>query len=72
MSNKMEETTAKIANDYVIEILESYMQFVNVMEHTLKKYAKMPQTVEIMSKMLIQREKDAWQPLLDHAKKAKL
>lgn len=63
-----QETQA--ANDCIIEILESYMEFINIMESTLNCYAELPDKIEAMSKTLIAKRRNDWKPILEKVKKA--
>ena len=58
------------ANDCIIEILESYMEFINIMESTLNCYAELPDKIEAMSKTLIAKRRNDWKPILEKVKKA--
>lgn len=62
---------AEAANDCIIEILESYMKFVNITERTIKCFAKMPAKYETLLNMLITKVKNNWTPVLEDAKKIK-
>lgn len=56
------------ANDCIVEILESYMEFISIMESTLNCYAELPDKIENMSKALIAKRRNEWKPILDKAK----
>lgn len=58
------------ANDCIVEILESYMEFINIMESTLNCYAELPDKIEAMSKTLIAKRRNDWKPILEKVKKA--
>ena len=60
---------SQAANDCIVEILESYMEFIRIMESTLNCYAELPDKIEAMSKTLITQRRKQWQPVLDKAKK---
>lgn len=59
---------SQAANDCIVEILESYMEFVNIMESTLNCYAELPDKIEAMSKTLIAKRRNEWKPILQKAK----
>lgn len=60
---------SQAANDCIVEILESYMEFINIMESTLNCYAELPDKIEAMSKTLIAKRRNDWKPILEKAKK---
>lgn len=62
-----EELTA--ANDCIVEILESYLQFVNVTERTIKCFAELPEKYETMFDMLVKKIRKKWTPILETAVK---
>lgn len=62
-----EELTA--ANDCIVEILESYLQFVNVTERTIKCFAELPEKYETMFDMLVRKVRKKWTPILETAVK---
>jgi hypothetical protein len=62
------EEEANDAKDCIVEILESYMEFVDIMERTLNCYAEMPDKIELMAKTLINDRRQSWQPILDKLK----
>lgn len=60
---------AAAANDCIVEILESYMEFVDIMDKTIHQYAKLPDTINAMFTMLLSRTRNQWVPLLNQSKK---
>ena len=60
--------TGIFAAETVVEILESYVEFIDIMERTLDCYAKMPDKIELMAKTLINNRRQSWKPLLDKIK----
>ena len=60
---------AAAANDCIVEILESYMEFVDIMDKTIRQYAKLPDTIDAMFTMLLSRTRNQWLPLLNQSKK---
>ncbi len=60
---KMWGEESDAANDCIIEILESYMEFCDLVIRWQPPYSR-------LSKMATQKVK-AWTPILEHAKKAK-
>lgn len=61
---------SQAANDCIVEILESYMEFIDIMESTLNCYAELPDKIEAMSKTLIAKRRNNWKPVLEKIKKA--
>lgn len=57
------------ANDCIVEILESYLQFVNVTERTIKCFAELPEKYETMFDMLVKKIRNKWTPILETAVK---
>lgn len=66
--NQKKIETGIFAAETVVEILESYMEFVDIMERTLNCYAEMPDKIELMAKTLINNRRQSWQPILDKVK----
>lgn len=60
---------SQAANDCIVEILESYMEFVDIMDKTVHQYAKLPDTINAMFTMLLSRTRNQWLPVLNQAKK---
>lgn len=61
------ESVGMTANDVLIEVLESYMEFISVVEYATN-FADMPYKIEErLLKTIKQRKKD-WQPILEQAK----
>ena len=59
---------SETANDCIVEILESYMEFIDIMELTIKKHCDSKNTQEL-AQALIARRRTEWKPILDKAKK---
>lgn len=59
---------SQAANDSIVEILESYMEFIDIMELTIKKHCDSKNTQEL-AQALIARRRTEWKPILDKAKK---
>jgi hypothetical protein len=57
------------ANDCIVEILESYMEFVDIMDKTIHQYAKLPDTINAMFTMLLSRTRNQWLPVLNQSKR---
>ena len=60
---------SQAANDCIVEILESYMEFVDIMDKTIRQYAKLPDTINAMFTMLLSRTRNQWLPLLNQSKR---
>ena len=56
------------ANDCIIEILESYMELINIFEQTMKAQG-VNQNIKAMALTLCQKRKNDWQPILNEARK---
>lgn len=59
---------SQAANDSIVEILESYMEFIDIMELTIRKHCDSKNTQEL-AQALIARRRTEWKPILDKAKK---
>lgn len=59
---------SQAANDCIVEILESYMEVLNLFEATMRKDV-ISQRVRIMADTLCKQRKEQWKPILDKAKK---
>lgn len=60
------ESESDAANDCIVEILESYMEFVDIFEKTIN--AKNIDKVKPLAKMLIHQRRSQWGELLKKAK----
>lgn len=64
----MQTETGQYANDVIIQILESYMEFVDLMIMLVNHAPKIDKhTKQHINNLLIQRKND-WQPVLTYAK----
>ena len=59
---------SQTANDCIVEILESYMEFIDIMELTIKKHCDSKNTKEL-AEALINRRRLEWKSVLETAKK---
>lgn len=59
---------SQAANDCIVEILESYMEVLNLLELTVKKTTITPQ-VQTLATALCKERKSKWQPVLNDARK---
>ena len=62
-----QQSIGSLANDCIVEILQSYMEFINIMEATLNCYAELPPKIESMAKSLIVTRRNQWEPILKTA-----
>ena len=46
------------------DVLESYMEFIDIMEKTLNDFAKMPPHIQTLSNALITKRRADWLPIL--------
>lgn len=58
---------SRAANDCIVEILESYFEFIEIMERTLAK-CTVPEKIKPMADALIKKRRADWQPILDKSK----
>lgn len=56
------------ANDCIVEILESYMELLNIFEQTMKAQG-VNQNIKAMALTFCQKRKNDWQPVLNEARK---
>ena len=56
------------ANEIIIDVIESYMEFVDIFEATLK-YPERIAKIMPLAKDLITHTREKWQPILEFAKK---
>lgn len=68
MTEKEVFEMSKAANDCIIDIVESYMEFVDIMQKTLDK-CKVPPKINILARSLIAQRRLDWMPVLDRCKK---
>lgn len=59
---------SQAANDCIVEILESYMEVLNLLELTVKKTTITPQ-IQALATALCKERKSKWQPVLNDARK---
>lgn len=59
---------ANAANDCIVEILESYMEVLNIFEATMKRDTISPK-IKQMALTLCKQRKEQWKPILETAKK---
>lgn len=59
---------ANAANDCIVEILESYMEVLNIFEATMKRDT-IPPKIKQMALTLCKQRKEQWKPILETAKK---
>lgn len=64
----MNTDLGKTVAECLIECLESYMEFVNIMEKTLVR-SDLPKDLRTYSKLLVKLRRGQWQPVLDMLKK---
>lgn len=58
------------ANDCIVEILESYMEFMNIFERTIKAQ-KITPPIKVMALELVKKRRAQWEPILQKAKEMK-
>ena len=55
------------ANDCIVEILESYFEFMNIFERTIKAQ-KITPPIKVMALELVKKRRAQWEPVLQKAK----
>ena len=58
---------SKAANDCIVEILESYMEFVSAVKYAMN-FADMPYKIEKRLLNTIKQRENDWQPILETAR----
>ena len=61
------EQESQAANDCIVEILESYMEFVSVVKYAMN-FADMPYKIEKRLLNTIKQRENDWQPILETAR----
>lgn len=61
------QSESDAANDIIIEILESYMEFIDIFEKTIN--AKDISKFKPLAQALINQRRKEWLPILEQAKK---
>ena len=59
---------AEAANDCIIEILESYMEFIEIFKRTMMAQATTPK-IKVLALELCKKRKNDWKPILEYVKK---
>lgn len=55
------------ANDCIVEILESYFEFMEIFERTIKAQ-KITPSIKVLALNLVTKRREDWKPILDKAK----
>lgn len=58
----------KTALEVIVEILESYVEFIDVVEYATN-FADMPYKIEVRIAKMTKDRKEKWKPILDKIKK---
>ena len=58
---------SQAANDCIVEILESYFEFMNIFERTIKAQ-KITPPIKVMALELVKKRRAQWGPILKKAK----
>lgn len=58
---------SQAANDCIVEILESYFEFMNIFERTIKAQ-KITPPIKVMALELVKKRRAQWEPILQKAK----
>lgn len=62
------ESESNAANDCIVEILSSYMEFIDIFEKTIN--TKDISKIKPLAQALINKRRQDWTPILEHAKKS--
>lgn len=62
------KTESNAANEIVYEILDSYMEFITLMEKTLDR-STVPSQLKAFATTLIMQRRDMWKPIIEHVNK---
>lgn len=69
---KMWTEESNAANDIIIDILESYMEFINIVDKASKVQSlRQWQKIQPIMHTLLKKHRRNWQPILAHAQAAK-
>lgn len=58
---------SQAANDSIVEILESYFEFIDIFERTIKAQRITP-TIKVLALNLVAKRREEWGPILKQAK----
>lgn len=58
---------SQAANDCIVEILESYFEFMDIFERTIKAQ-KITPTIKVMALELVKKRRAQWEPILQKGK----
>lgn len=59
---------SQAANDCIVEILESYMEFIEIFKKTIMAQATTPK-IKVLALELCKKRKNDWKPILEYVKK---
>ena len=58
---------SQAANDSIVEILESYFEFIDIFERTIKAQ-KITPSIKVLALNLVAKRREEWGPILEKAK----
>lgn len=58
---------SQAANDSIVEILESYFEFIDIFERTIKAQ-KITPSIKVLALNLVTKRREEWGPILEKAK----
>lgn len=58
---------SQAANDSIVEILESYFEFMEIFERTIKAQ-KITPSIKVLALNLVTKRREEWKPILEKAK----
>ena len=63
------DNESQAANDCIVEILESYFEFMDIFERTVKAQRITP-PIKVMALELVKKRRAQWEPILQKARKS--
>ena len=64
----IETEAGVLAAESIVDILESYMEFVSAVEYALN-FADMPYKIEVRLEKMVKERRKQWEPILEKVKK---
>ena len=64
---KIESEAGVLAAESIVDILESYMEFVSAVEYALN-FADMPYKIEVRLEKMVKERRKQWEPILKKVK----
>lgn len=67
---EMLRSESRDANEIIFEILDSYMEFIDIFEKTIDK-AELKPLIKDFARVLISQRRNMWRPILEYVKAKK-